>query len=68
MTAAPPLSLDHVGFMVRDLDAAVARWERLVPIVASESADGYVLGVDGALGEFEPLRNVRAWLSRTDWH
>lgn len=29
MTAAPPLSLDHVGFMVRDLDAAVARWERL---------------------------------------
>ncbi|MEC8372850.1 MAG: VOC family protein, partial [Pseudomonadota bacterium] len=29
MTAASPLSLDHVGFMVRDLDAAVARWERL---------------------------------------
>ena len=29
MTAAPPLSLDHVGFMVRDLDMAVARWERL---------------------------------------
>lgn len=29
MTNAMPLSLDHVGFMVRDLDAGAARWRRL---------------------------------------
>lgn len=29
MSDTQALSLDHVGFMVRDLDAAAARWERL---------------------------------------